>query len=165
MTVSRRRILALSLLPLVAAAIAVSIARADDKVVEERLDASHVKVGQRYTWTLAAGNRSTWEVVSKTDDAVTYRIQLVVAGKELAASSETHAFPLVRKLAADDRRPRKVRDEEFTVSGIRFPCAVTEIETGGTVVRTWRSLRFPETIKVEMGKDVTAELVEVQDPR
>jgi hypothetical protein len=141
-------------------------ARAQDGAAVETIDASHVKVGQRYSFKLAAGNRSTWEITAKTDEEIAYRIQLVVAGKELEASTQTHAFPLVRKLAADDRRPKKVRDEELTVSGVKFPCTVTEIETGGTTVRTWRSTRFPETIKVEMGgKDVTAELVEISYPR
>ena len=63
----------------------------------ETMDASHVKVGQRYAWKLAAGNRSTWEITAKTDEEITYRIQLFVAGKELEASTQTHAFPQTRQ--------------------------------------------------------------------
>lgn len=149
---SRRALVALALVGLVALAV-----RAEER--EERLDASHVKVGQTYRFKLTAGNSSVWEVVAKTEDEVRYKIHLTVAGKEVAGGDEVHVFALKRKL--EGKEPAKGAQETLKVSGIDFPCTVLEAQSAGTLVKTWRSLKFPETIRVQLGTDVTAELVEV----
>ena len=126
---------------------------------ERKVDAVHVKVGQRYTFKLIAKNLAVWEVTGKTDDEITYRIHLTVAGKELSAG-EPQRFLLKPK--GKKETPKKVGDETLEVSGIKFACAIYETETGGQTVRTWKANAFPEAIKTEMGKDVTRELVEIK---
>lgn len=136
--------------------------RAEDR--EEHLDASHVKVGQTYRFKLTAGNSSVWEVVGKTDAEVRYKIRCTVAGKELATGQdEVHVFPLKRK--AEGKDAPKGQAETLKVSGVEFACTILEAQSAGTNVKTWRSPRFPETIKVQLGTDVTAELVEIAAPK
>ena len=137
---------------------ALSVAQGDER--EERVFASHVKRGQAYRFKLAAGNTSVWEIISKTEDEVRYRIRLTVAGKELA-SDEVHVFSLERRT---DAKPASGETETLRISGIDFPCTILEAESGGTTVRTWRSSKFPEILKVQLGKDVTSELVEIVPP-
>jgi hypothetical protein len=145
----------------VAAAAAVTVLSAALAVAQEvRIEARHVKVGQRYRFKLTAQNTRVWEVVAKTDDEVTYRIRQTVAGKEELGEPVTCA--LKRKAAPEDAKKKKVADETLEVSGVKFPCAVYETETGGMTVKTWVSLTFPELVKQQMGKDVTQELVEIQ---
>ena len=129
---------------------------------EERLDGSHVKVGQTYRFKLAAENTAAWEVVSKTDDEVKYRIRLTVAGKESPAKDEVSTFALKRK--TDGKAPTGDK-ETLKVSGVEFPCTILETESGGTKVKTWRSEKFPEIVKVMLDKDVTSELVEIASPK
>lgn len=136
-------------------------ARADER--EEKLDGSHVKVGQLYRFQLAAQNTSVWEVVAKTDDEVRYKIRLTVAGKEAPGKDDVHVFALKRK--TESKAPAQGEKETLEVSGIEFPCTILETESGGQLVRTWRSDRFPEIVKVQLGKDVTAELVTIESPR
>ena len=150
-----RRLAAVFLVGLLLASV-----RADER--EERLDAGHVKVGQTYRFKLAASNESVWEVVSRSDEEVRYRIRLTVAGKELASKDEAHVFPLRRKVEGKEATGEK---ETVKVSGIEFPCTILETESGGTTVRTWRSTKFPEIVKVQLGKDVTSELVSIDGPR
>ena len=147
-----RRLAALVLTGLLLASV-----RADERV--ERLSASHVKVGQTYRFRLTASNESVWEVVSKSDEEVRYKIHLTVAGKELASKDEVHVFALRRKT---DAKPAEGEKATLTVSGIEFPCTILETESGGTTVRTWRSEKFPEILKVQLGKDVTSELVAIE---
>ena len=139
-----------------------AVGRAGDR--EERLDASHVKVGQLYRFRLAAGNSSVWEVVGKTDAEVRYKIKLTVAGKDLATGQdEVHSFALVRRPETREA-PTGPRDL-VRVSGVAFVCTILEASSAGTVVRTWRALQFPETIRVMLGTEVTAELVEIVAPK
>lgn len=133
-------------------------ARAGDDA-ERKIDAAHVKVGQRYRFKLTAQNQSVWEITAKTEDEVTYKIHMTVAGKDLPASEPQH-FKLKREKPT--RVAKKSGDETLEVSGTKFPCAVYETETGGVVVKTWQSNLFPEGIKTQMGKDVTQELVEIK---
>jgi hypothetical protein len=139
----------------------VGIVRAGDP---EKIDASHVKVGQRYTFKLTAGNSAVWEVTSVTGSEVLYRIRCTVAGKPVKGADEENHFALERKARPDDRVAKKADEKELVVSGVRFPCAILETETGGTLVRTWRAASFPEIVKVQMGKDVTSELVSIEGP-
>ncbi len=132
---------------------------ADAQEREVKIDAAHVKAGQVYHWKLAARNESSWEIVSKTEDEVRYRIRLVVAGKE--APPKDAVFPLGRK--AEGKEPAGDK-ETLKVSGIEFPCRILETESGGSPIKTWRSDRFPEVLKVQLGKDVTAELVSIDSP-
>ena len=127
---------------------------------EVKIDAAHVKAGQVYRWKLAAQNESAWEIVSKTEDEVRYRIRLTVAGKE--APVKDAVFPLKKKIEGKELVGEK---ETLRVSGVDFPCVILETESGGSVVKTWRSDRFPEIVKVQLGKDVTAELVSIDAPR
>jgi hypothetical protein len=129
---------------------------------EERLDASHVKVGQVYRWKLCAQNASAWEVVSKADDEVRYRIRLTVAGKESPSKDEVHSFATKRKAEGKAATGEK---ETLNVSGVEFPCTILVTESGGTTVKTWRSEKFPEIVKTQLGKDVTSELVEIVPPK
>jgi hypothetical protein len=128
-----------------------------------KIDAAHVSVGQRYVFRCAAGNTSTWEIVARTDTDVSYVIRQTVAGKERPVDSTPVRFALERKVGKDAEKPQA--EETLTVSGVGFPCQVLEAETGGTTVKTWQSALFPEVVKVQMGKDVTAELVEIQAPK
>jgi hypothetical protein len=130
---------------------------------ERKIDATNVKVGQRYRFKLTASNQSAWEITEKTDDQVTYRIHMTIAGKELPAG-EPQRFPLKKKPKKDDpaKSAKKVGEETLEVSGIKYPCTIYETETGGTTVKTWQSNVFPEGIKTQMGKDVTQELVEIK---
>ncbi len=150
-----KRLLVLALLVLGAAALA------GDR--EERLDASHVKVGQLYRFRLAAGNSSVWEVVGKTEDEVRYKIKATVAGKELAGQDEVHSFALKRK--PESREAATGPSDVLRVSGVAFVCTVLDTPSAGTIVRTWRALKFPETIKVQLGTEVTAELIEIVQPK
>jgi hypothetical protein len=129
----------------------------------ERLDVSHVRVGQRYLWKLAAGDSSVWEIVSKSEDKVIYKISRTVAGSDAPGKDEVHAFALGRKREAKDAPAGE--KETLQVSGIDFPCTILETESGGALVRTWRSPRFPEVVKVQLGKDVTTELVGIEEGR
>jgi hypothetical protein len=135
-----------------------SLAHAQER--EVKIDAAHVKVGQVYHWKLAAQNESSWEIVSVKENEVRYRIRLVVAGKEAPAKEAVSS--LRRK--AEGKEPAGEK-ETLKVSGIEFPCVILETESGGTVVKMWRTGRFPEVVKVQLGKDVTAELVSIDAPR
>ncbi|HZV01766.1 MAG TPA: hypothetical protein VFF73_33955 [Planctomycetota bacterium] len=129
---------------------------------EERLDASHVKVGQVYRWKLVAQNASEWAVTARTDDEVRYRIRLTVAGKESPGKDDVHSFALKRKTEGKAATGEK---ETLKVSGVEFPCTILVTESGGTTVKTWRSEKFPEILKTQLGKDVTSELVEITNPK
>jgi hypothetical protein len=148
----------IALVSLLALALPVLAARAGDE--DRKIDATQVKVGQRYTFKLVANNQSVWEVTAKTDDEVTYRIHMTIAGKELPAG-EPQRFHL-KPVKSKKDTSKKVGEEKLKVSGIEFACTIFETETGGQTVKVWRANAFPEVVKTQMGKDVTQELVDIK---
>ncbi|RMG16255.1 MAG: hypothetical protein D6731_06650 [Planctomycetota bacterium] len=135
----------------------------------QKVDLSHVKVGQKYHYhTNNAGMEmdQVWEVTAVTDTEVKYTLQTIMNGKPMGpATPLSWSIPAPTSGEAKaDPNAKPPAKETITVAGKEWECYV--VESSG--VKSWSPIKnglptFPPVVKSMKGDVVTNILTKIEE--
>jgi hypothetical protein len=135
----------------------------------QKVDLSHVKVGQKYHYHMNNAGMEmdqVWEVTEMTDSEVKYNLTTIMNGKPLGEPTAL-SWSIPKPVASDapaDPNAKPPAEESITVAGKEWECWV--IESAGT--KSWCPKKgklgtFPPIVKSMKGDQVTNELTKIEE--